>query len=388
MLPVTLENQTPRRSALLIAAFANAVLALLVIASAASAGATGGLDPTSAATATGAAPAEPVPETAANSGAPVEPAEAPTPSGESQRIETPEAPSATASTRATASAVDEPVASAPGNPPISTQAADPAGRSATIADSVSTGATSVVPAEEEARSTATIAHVAQHQVVALDEGIRQNSETTVGGNRQDLPGTVANLRQGVAEEISALSDRLPPAAAGNSLSSLLDTSSPASAAIMPPSAGPAQTDGDSSKGGALDFFEPLPAGLFSNWNPIASGGSTGKRLILSGSGRADKVESASRRPGTLGKVSPPATSGAGTSLDASSSKGPAPLDVPLPTPKSPEAIAPGSGDAFFVPFVALLALLALVAPASMRRLREVPDFRAPTPFVCALERPG
>jgi hypothetical protein len=46
------------------------------------------------------------------------------------------------------------------------------------------------------------------------------------------------------------------------------------------------------------------------------------------------------------------------------------------------------GDSLFVPFVALLALLALVAPASIRRLREAPDFRASIPFVCALERPG
>jgi hypothetical protein len=67
---------------------------------------------------------------------------------------------------------------------------------------------------------------------------------------------------------------------------------------------------------------------------------------------------------------------------------PAPLNIPLPAPGSPGASAPGSGDAFFVPFAALLALLALVAPASMRRLREAPDFRAPIPFVCALERPG
>jgi hypothetical protein len=66
-------------------------------------------------------------------------------------------------------------------------------------------------------------------------------------------------------------------------------------------------------------------------------------------------------------------------------EGPTPLDAPLP---DPGAIASGTGDSSFVPFVALLALLALVAPASMRRLREAPDFRAPTPFVCALERPG
>lgn|GEM_PF-3124931 len=50
--------------------------------------------------------------------------------------------------------------------------------------------------------------------------------------------------------------------------------------------------------------------------------------------------------------------------------------------------ASGSGATFFVPIVALLALLALALPAILRRLREPPDFPAPTPFVCALERPG
>ncbi len=48
----------------------------------------------------------------------------------------------------------------------------------------------------------------------------------------------------------------------------------------------------------------------------------------------------------------------------------------------------GSGASFFVPIAALLALLALASPAISRRLRELPDFPAPTPFVCALERPG
>jgi hypothetical protein len=65
-----------------------------------------------------------------------------------------------------------------------------------------------------------------------------------------------------------------------------------------------------------------------------------------------------------------------------------PLDMPLPSPDSPGAATSGSGTTFFVPLAALLALLALVAPATLRRLREVPGFPAPIPFVCALERPG
>jgi hypothetical protein len=68
----------------------------------------------------------------------------------------------------------------------------------------------------------------------------------------------------------------------------------------------------------------------------------------------------------------------------------APLGPSAPIPESPGSAAPGPGSngSFFVPLAALLALLALVAPATFRRLREVPDLPAPTPFVCALERPG
>jgi hypothetical protein len=156
---------------------------------------------------------------------------------------------------------------------------------------------------------------------------------------------------------------------------------------MFPAAGPLQTGGDPLSDGPLSFPEPQQTSLFANWNPIASGGYTGEDLTPSGFGRVEKVEPASHRSRQISLI---ATSGGGTGLDAASpdSSGPAPLDVPLPAPRLPGAIAPGSGDAFFVPFAALLALLALVAPASMRRLREAPDFRAATPFVCALERPG
>ena len=80
--------------------------------------------------------------------------------------------------------------------------------------------------------------------------------------------------------------------------------------------------------------------------------------------------------------SAPTSSMAGTSPDDR-----APLDGPMPAPGSSGAAA-GSTGSFFVPLAALLALLALAVPAAMRRFGEVPDFRLPTPFVCALERPG
>jgi len=68
---------------------------------------------------------------------------------------------------------------------------------------------------------------------------------------------------------------------------------------------------------------------------------------------------------------------------------PVPPDSPgFPSGSTTGVGTSGSGATFFVPIAALLALLALASPAILRRLRELPDFPAPTPFVCALERPG
>ncbi|MGC1852479.1 MAG: hypothetical protein WA687_08585 [Solirubrobacterales bacterium] len=95
-----------------------------------------------------------------------------------------------------------------------------------------------------------------------------------------------------------------------------------------------------------------------------------------------------------GAQSPSETSAAGAPPRAASGMpaNPKPLDSdnPLPPPlESFQAAASGlGGSPSFVPVVGLLALLALAAPATFRRLREMPAFAAPTPFVCALERPG
>ena len=62
--------------------------------------------------------------------------------------------------------------------------------------------------------------------------------------------------------------------------------------------------------------------------------------------------------------------------------------IPLPSAPGP-AFSPGAaGGWFFIPLAALMALVGLSAPAIMRRLREAAALPAPTPFVCALERPG
>jgi hypothetical protein len=137
---------------------------------------------------------------------------------------------------------------------------------------------------------------------------------------------------------------------------------------------------------------PLPSSSFSRpltgasplRSPVELGGI---ETIAADSGVADLLgASATARLSTVAV----AAALAGTAVDRTATRAgsPAPLNLPPPAPGSPEAVVPGAGGSLFVPLAALLALLALVAPAALRRVGEVPDFRPPTPFVCALERPG
>jgi hypothetical protein len=68
--------------------------------------------------------------------------------------------------------------------------------------------------------------------------------------------------------------------------------------------------------------------------------------------------------------------------DARGAEGSAP-----PSPAGTTAGAGSSGSAPFAP-IGLLLLLALATPSLSRFLRTVPAFLRPTPFICALERPG
>ncbi len=116
-------------------------------------------------------------------------------------------------------------------------------------------------------------------------------------------------------------------------------------------------------------------GLETLWRPLPLSGA-------SGSSAAD-----------LRLVPTAAVAAAGGSSVVERFANPAPSggDRPPPPPGSPlqtQLGASGAGSSSFVPIAALLALLALAAPVIFRRLGEVADFRPPTPFVCALERPG
>jgi hypothetical protein len=70
----------------------------------------------------------------------------------------------------------------------------------------------------------------------------------------------------------------------------------------------------------------------------------------------------------------------------------APRPAAPPSPDRPASghlgAGSGAGGSIFIPLLGVLALLALVAPRGYRRRTAVRDFPVPTPFVCALERPG
>jgi hypothetical protein len=281
---------------------------------------------------------------------------------------------------------DNPVAAAAGKPPVSTP--PPSGSSVTATvDSISTAATSAVPAG----SLKDIGAVpGADRVSRIVESARQGSAETIEG-----------IRQGSTEALAPITERLPldPTRPALELAGLLDsvgsatvetllaaTESLPAAAAKP--AAPAQLGRPAPPPGA-DF--PL-GDLLSRWDTIASGGSVAESqsLTLLELGKVASAAFGPKRPSPLREAPSSTGSDAGAALAAAAKHpgSPAPLDLPQPAPESPKAVGPGLGNAFFVPLVALLALLALAAPASQRRFRVAADFRAPTPFTCALERPG
>jgi hypothetical protein len=142
-----------------------------------------------------------------------------------------------------------------------------------------------------------------------------------------------------------------------------------------PRPGSRQAERDTSLDG-LFMQRPVEfGGLETLWRPLPLSGASGSST------------------GDLRLVPAAAVAAAGGSSVVERFANPAPPggDRPPPPPGSPlqtQLGASGTGSSPFVPIAALLALLALAAPAIFRRLGELADFRAPTPFVCALERPG
>ena len=95
------------------------------------------------------------------------------------------------------------------------------------------------------------------------------------------------------------------------------------------------------------------------------------------------------RTGPLALLTPSPPSSFGAAPIAAGDEKPSPPPIaPPPTAPSPSGSPSGSSGPIFIPLAALTVLVALLAPALLRRLREGPGIPVPTPFVCALERPG
>lgn len=234
-------------------------------------------------------------------------------------------------------------------------------------------------------------------VEKLEENTLPQGDVTavVEGTSRNFTAAVEGVSRTSAEAIATATERLAiPEAELDLLSPLFDSISPLS--VAPLIAEEAQSFGAAPAGAApkstvrTEGFSKLrqQADLLPSTAPTAPHLSLGEYLADARTSSIPTVPGSTLRHWEIG-LSPSVAADmtfAGSSDERSGS--PARPDLPPPAPHSPATAVGGSGGPSFVPVVALLALLALVAPTARRRLGEVADFRAPTPFVCALERPG
>ncbi|HEU4944524.1 MAG TPA: hypothetical protein VFT10_05115 [Solirubrobacterales bacterium] len=167
---------------------------------------------------------------------------------------------------------------------------------------------------------------------------------------------------------------------------LLNFLAPASAEVEAPAqSSPARQE--ASPKAPMSVPELAAAGLLSVKGTTASGPSVDVSQLETGGLELGGAQSSKAgRTALSPKLGIPNAGAAG--MTTGDRGGSAPANIPLPTPAPPANAVADSGGSIFVPIVALLALLALVAPTAQRRLGRAADFRLPTLFVCALERPG
>lgn len=368
----TFKSKVLKRRSASCAALVAAIAALLVVVAPVSAETTNGgiatpIDAVQSEAVQSPAPVEQV-ETLANEAAPPPEPVAP--------VEPQKVTDAIASVR---TAVEDSPAAVASSPVAKTPAQVAASPAAALVDSVAGAASSADPAGSE--PLATVAPSSGHRPLGrLVDNVRRGSATAVESARQGAVGAIAPVTARLpADPAFVVADLLDPIGSVPA-ETLLPAGGPLPAAgqpaiVVPPSI-PAQSQ----------------AGLFSLLGVIASDGepkvenpTLAEFRKVASAGRTADRPSDGREASAL--VMPGSEAGFSARINHFGGS-PAPLDIPLPAPQSPKAVAPpGSGDSFF-PTVALLALLALVAPAIPRRLAEGPGFRPPTPFVCALERPG
>lgn len=219
------------------------------------------------------------------------------------------------------------------------------------------------------------------QVAETDALVRSAEETLrhvpLGG--EQLANTVGSLSKATApvrETLAGLLDSF----VGPTIAPLLPPGGRAAEAFPPSAFGFSNLTPGTEPAFLHPTLGPLDIPSIASWLEPSMLALTGLQHVTS----ANHEGPGSEQPLTPGR-SP--VGGPAATADVFQASGPPP-NVPMPAPESPGAATPASGGSFFIPLAALLALLALVAPATRRRPSEVPGFPAPTPFVCALERPG
>ena len=332
----------------------------------------------------------------------------PEPTAAPEPVDTPEVASVADSAGEVESAVaassSEPVASDGGvpvsTPPLSTPAPPDAVPAGAVSDAVRAVPVEVDPQAHVETEPDTTVSTTVHRVssvvarVAEDAPVAEEAqwanETLANAPARLLSDATAPARGslGLIESATAPArDGLGSIAAPGE-AALLAVADEAAAVFATPPAVDHGVPSQPSANPTPSFSKPLPIGALLGHRAGGPGGLLAK--FMAGFGGVEPPSLVALRgllSDPMGSLSPAITASRGSDADQHFN-GPTPLEDPGQLPGSPGATAPGTGASFFVPLAALLALLALAAPAILRRFREVPDFRSPTPFVCALERPG
>lgn len=391
-----------------IIAIGGAVTMMLLLAGAARAGAEG-TEPVAAITAVAAENAENIPSEAEATPPSSEASEAIPPSSSEPATAVAEAPEPAQAMEPEVTTNVPPEAVA-GEAPAPLPSADPA----------STEATDPPPATPAATTDSALRKSAA--VPSADPGLNRDLKETTAAVIQSA-GTSAEAvgRGGFTDHLQPLPRLTPPGDVGSALNGVpklgpaLDGVAKAAEAVMGKAldsiAGGSPGSVLQPAGGVpgVEFSAPPPQGISpsaplgdsqSDEREIGRGSPLIQRRIELGDFKMPPLPLAMRETSSsagAGSLTPSPrarrlvpVSAATTDFAGGGSANHAPLNgnSPTPLPSSPQGEVSGAGGFSFVPIAGLLALLALAAPTIFRRLGELAGFPAPTPFVCALERPG
>jgi hypothetical protein len=296
-----------------------------------------------------------------------------------------------------AASVATEVVSSVDDPSLTQHAKDATSSDPSASEAVSVPVDSTSPAQPDALVGSSVEKVGS-SVEKLQENAlpQRHVPTAVAQAGRNFKAAVETVGRDSAGAIAAATERLTsPVVELDLLAPLFDSISPLS--LTPLMAEEAQFLGAAQAGAAPKGTARIEgpsqlrqhAGLLASTTAIDPRLSLGEHLAdasILGIANAPGSEPRHLEMGLSPSIAAAETAYAGPSDERSGN--PARPDLPPPVPQSPATAVGSSGGSSFVPVVALLALLALVAPTARRRLGEVADFRAPTPFVCALERPG